>query len=358
MIAKASITLIAGLAVVTVAGAAAAQAPAPAPIIANPTYAVIPLEIMVDRPAAVTWAKVGPYCAIGEWLRIPAGCKMLHAAFEKDPNLTPFVAIPPGGKNAWAHFNEYIWEDTTQQWRFKEFKTERGPFPIITIQPPRNKVFGDPRIIVDRIEAKDWRDTASLKKRITTSVEKYCKKLKEGGYIPPAHALEKHGFTSPSGLKLLNISEESYGHGQKPADESKEPITGPWGPDPPAPQPFNPNYPQFPPNGPAQQPVFPADNNVGGLFDNLLSPESGTFFLLIIAGLRLFEMFGPMFGFDTGLIKKLRELAEKAKPTIPPASAFEPVVQAPPITVVQPQPAGVAPGFLMLSNGQIVAAPK
>jgi hypothetical protein len=75
--------LLLGIAAATVSTAALAQAapaaaPAPAvPIIANPTYAVIPLEIMVDRPAAAVWKKIGPYCAIGEWLRIPAGCKIL-----------------------------------------------------------------------------------------------------------------------------------------------------------------------------------------------------------------------------------------------------------------------------------------
>ena len=76
-------TLVLGLAAAAVSTAALAQAapaPAPAPavpIIANPTYAVIPLEIMVNRPAADVWKRIGPYCAIGEWLRIPAGCKIL-----------------------------------------------------------------------------------------------------------------------------------------------------------------------------------------------------------------------------------------------------------------------------------------
>ncbi len=66
---------------------AAAQTPAagtPAPaspnaniVVANPTYTTIPLEIAVDRPAAEVWKRVGKYCDIGEWLQIPAGCKML-----------------------------------------------------------------------------------------------------------------------------------------------------------------------------------------------------------------------------------------------------------------------------------------
>ena len=62
-----------------------AQAPAPAAqaptatsvVVDNPTYVTIPLEINVDRPAADVWKRVGGYCAISEWLQIPAGCKIL-----------------------------------------------------------------------------------------------------------------------------------------------------------------------------------------------------------------------------------------------------------------------------------------
>src|SRR5258708_1626075 len=66
------------LAVVCLAPVARAQTPAPvapaAPIsnaVANPTYISIPLEITVNRPAAEVWKRVGKYCDIGEWLRIP-----------------------------------------------------------------------------------------------------------------------------------------------------------------------------------------------------------------------------------------------------------------------------------------------
>src|ERR671923_60710 len=51
---------------------AGAQAPTPPPYaIPNPTYVSIPLEITVNRPAADVWKRVGKYCDIGEWLRVP-----------------------------------------------------------------------------------------------------------------------------------------------------------------------------------------------------------------------------------------------------------------------------------------------
>jgi hypothetical protein len=40
-------------------------------VVANPTYISIPLEITVNRPAAEVWKRVGKFCDIGEWLRIP-----------------------------------------------------------------------------------------------------------------------------------------------------------------------------------------------------------------------------------------------------------------------------------------------
>jgi hypothetical protein len=65
--------------VACLAGSAAAQAPAPgaapaadATVVANPTYVSIPLEIMVNKPAAEVWKRIGKYCDIGEWLPDPA----------------------------------------------------------------------------------------------------------------------------------------------------------------------------------------------------------------------------------------------------------------------------------------------
>ena len=48
-----------------------AAPPADATVVAKPTYVSIPLEIMVNRPAADVWKRIGKYCDIGEWFRIP-----------------------------------------------------------------------------------------------------------------------------------------------------------------------------------------------------------------------------------------------------------------------------------------------
>ena len=50
---------------------AGAQAPAVPYAIPNPTYVSIPMEIMINRPAAEVWKRVGKFCDIGEWFQIP-----------------------------------------------------------------------------------------------------------------------------------------------------------------------------------------------------------------------------------------------------------------------------------------------
>src|SRR5438552_19042003 len=66
-------------AIACLAGMASAQTSAPAPqaaapvssAVAAPTYTSIPLEIAVNRRAAEVWKRIGKFCDIGEWLRIP-----------------------------------------------------------------------------------------------------------------------------------------------------------------------------------------------------------------------------------------------------------------------------------------------
>ena len=57
-----------------------AQAPGPAPgaapaagsvVVANPTYTTLVMETTINRPAAEVWKRVGKYCDIGEWMRVP-----------------------------------------------------------------------------------------------------------------------------------------------------------------------------------------------------------------------------------------------------------------------------------------------
>jgi hypothetical protein len=64
------------LAFACLAQVASPQTPPPpaAPVsnvVANPTYVSIPLEIAVNRSAAEVWKRIGKYCDIAEWFRVP-----------------------------------------------------------------------------------------------------------------------------------------------------------------------------------------------------------------------------------------------------------------------------------------------
>jgi hypothetical protein len=60
------------LAIACLTPVASGQGRGQAPLaIPNPTYVSIPMEIMVNRPAAEVWKRVGKFCDIGEWARIP-----------------------------------------------------------------------------------------------------------------------------------------------------------------------------------------------------------------------------------------------------------------------------------------------
>lgn len=68
------------LAIAGMASVVHAQAPA-APkgsvLVVSPTYTSIQMEIVVDRPAAEVWKRIGNYCDVGEWLQVQAGCKII-----------------------------------------------------------------------------------------------------------------------------------------------------------------------------------------------------------------------------------------------------------------------------------------
>ena len=49
--------------------------PGMSPVVEKPSYITVPLEIAVNKPAAEVWKRVGKYCDIGDWFRIP--CKIV-----------------------------------------------------------------------------------------------------------------------------------------------------------------------------------------------------------------------------------------------------------------------------------------
>ena len=75
-----TLTAVSMAAIACWSAATTAQTPAPAAqpaaaasgiVVAAPTYTSIVMEVAVNKPAADVWKRVGKFCDIGEWLRIP-----------------------------------------------------------------------------------------------------------------------------------------------------------------------------------------------------------------------------------------------------------------------------------------------
>jgi hypothetical protein len=171
---------------VTAASSLYAQAPqsAPAPVsvvVAKPTYVSIPMEIMVDRPAAEVWKRVGKYCDIGEWLQIP--CTITSG---KDGELGAVRSVA----------NEVLVGKTELSYTYTQPVREGRPYDLYhgtlearpvtatTSKLVYNLVFDNSML------ADDAARQADIERRKTTFMRalQNMKTLAEGGTLPPPPA--------------------------------------------------------------------------------------------------------------------------------------------------------------------------
>ena len=179
------------LAAVVVARTANAQAPAPAPAaqtapaapvstaVAMPTYVTIPLEMAVNRPAAEVWKRVGKYCDIGEWLRIP--CTITSG---KDGEVGAVRSVA----------NEVLVGKTELSYTYTQPVREGRPYNLYhgtlearpvtaTTSKLVYTLMYDNSMLAD--DAARERDKAQRTTQFTTALEN-MKILAEGGTLPPA----------------------------------------------------------------------------------------------------------------------------------------------------------------------------
>ena len=172
---------------------ARAQAQAPAtttgPAVANPTYTSIPMEVMVNKPAAEVWKRVGKFCDIAEWLRIPtctitagkdgefgavrsvAG-EVLVAKTELSYTYTQTPAFQAGGRGGPRPYNLY---HGTLEARPVTATTSKLVYTL----------FFDNSMLAD--DAARERDREQKTAQFTTALQN-MKILAEGGTLPPAPA--------------------------------------------------------------------------------------------------------------------------------------------------------------------------
>jgi len=180
-----------GLATATVAALAHAQTPAslpgqggrggtPAPLaVPNPTYVSIPMEIMVDRPAADVWKRVGKYCDIGEWLRV--NCTIVSG---KDGEIG---AVRSVGNEVLVGKTELSYTYTQPVREGRPYNLYHGTLEARPVTATTSKLIYT-LVFDNSLLADDAARQADIERRRTqfTQALQNMKILAEGGTLPPA----------------------------------------------------------------------------------------------------------------------------------------------------------------------------
>ena len=158
-------------------GAQAAQSVA----VANPTYTSIVMEMAVNRPAAEVWKRIGKYCDIGEWMRIP--CTITAG---KDGEVGAVRSV----------VNEVLVGKTELSYTYTQPVREGRPYDLYhgtlearpvtaTTSKLVYTLMYDNSMLAD--DAARERDRTRRTQQFTTALEN-MKILAEGGTLPPAPA--------------------------------------------------------------------------------------------------------------------------------------------------------------------------
>jgi hypothetical protein len=179
------------LAIASLTNIAAAQGPPPppppapgtpvSPVVASPTYVSIPLEIMVNKPAAEVWKRVGKYCDIGEWLQVP--CTITSG---KDGE---FGAVRSIGGEVLVGMTElsYTYTQTVKAnvpYNLYHGTLEARPVSATTSRLVYTLVYDNSMLADDAAREKDKTQKAATFTRALQNM----KTLAEGGTLPPRPA--------------------------------------------------------------------------------------------------------------------------------------------------------------------------
>lgn len=173
------------------ASAAMAQPPQGAPLaIPNPNYVSIPMEVMVNKPAAEVWKRVGKYCDIGEWARI--NCTITSG---KDGE---FGAVRSVGNEVLVGKTELSYTYTQpvrtgQPYIMYHGTLEARPVTATTSKLVYTLVYDNSTLADDEAKQRDMT-------RRRTQFEAFLQNMKilaEGGTLPPAPARGGRGKGAP-----------------------------------------------------------------------------------------------------------------------------------------------------------------
>src|SRR5262245_11911067 len=148
-------------------------------VVANPTYTFIPMEIVVNRPAADVWKRVGKFCDIGEWLRIP--CTITSG---KDGE---FGAVRSVANEVLVGKTELSYTYTQPVREGRPYNLYHGTLEARPLTATTSKIvytlFFDNSMLAD--DAAREQDRTRRTAQFKTALEN-MKILAEGGTLPPA----------------------------------------------------------------------------------------------------------------------------------------------------------------------------
>ena len=168
------------LAVPALAQPATPAAP-PKQAIEAPTYVSIAMDITVNKPAAEVWKRVGKYCDIGEWLQIPAGCKITSGQDGE------FGAVRTVGREILVGKTELSYTYTQPVYEGRPYNLYHGTLEARPVTATTSKIvytlIYDNSLVPGDAAAKQ----AEIQRRRTTFERALgnMKLLAEGGALPP-----------------------------------------------------------------------------------------------------------------------------------------------------------------------------
>jgi hypothetical protein len=149
--------------------------------VANPHYISIPMEVSVNKPAADVWKRIGKFCDIGEWLRIP--CTITSG---KDGE---FGAVRSVANEVLVGRTELSYTYTQPARDGRPYNLYHGTLEARPVTATTSKIvytlFFDNSMLAD--DAARETDRARRETQFKAALEN-MKILAEGGTLPPAPA--------------------------------------------------------------------------------------------------------------------------------------------------------------------------
>src|SRR5690349_12413066 len=180
---KSPVGLVAACTVLVLSCAASASAqPTPPPLaVPTPHYVSIPMEIAVNRPAAEVWKRIGKFCDIGEWFRIP--CTITYG---KDGE---FGAVRSVANEVLVGKTELSYTYTQPVRAGRPYNLYHGTLEARPVTATTSKLvytlmFDNSMLADDAAREKD----RAQKTAFFTQALQNMKTLAEGGTLPPAPA--------------------------------------------------------------------------------------------------------------------------------------------------------------------------